>query len=90
MVDCRNEVLLVGCIRGFSPVLHGGNPFSRADAPLSYTCGGRAGKHGSFGSDPPRLGYALPDAACCVKESARKSTKARTRAASWCRCGYTA
>lgn len=46
MVDCRNEVLLAGCISGFSPVRHGGKPFSRADAPLSYSCGGRAGEHG--------------------------------------------
>lgn len=46
MVDCRNEVLLAGCISGFSPVRHGGKPFSRADAPLSYSRGGRAGEHG--------------------------------------------
>jgi hypothetical protein len=30
---------------GFSPVLHGGKPFSRANAPLSYTCDGPASEH---------------------------------------------
>ena len=35
-VECGNEVL-AGCIREFSPAAPRGKPFSRADAPLSYT-----------------------------------------------------